>query len=96
MKTLCSLTGTRLGPELRLASPEGLSVVRTTEGQGKGHRSREASLTGEVASQAVTEACDGTRSDHGRRNGGACLTVRQTSLTGARVLLQDPAGRSDL
>ena len=89
VKTLCSFTGTRLGLHRGcLWSPwVPLGRLIATERQGEGLRSREASLTGEVASQEVTEACDGTRSDHGRRNGGACLTARQPCPAGARVLL---------
>ena len=52
------------------------------------------SLTGAVSSQKVTEERNGTLSAVGNRAGRAkakgCLTVRQTSRTGAKAGLSDP------
>ena len=52
------------------------------------------SLTGAVSSQSVTEECEGTLSAVGNRALSAkakgCLTVRQTSRTGAKAGLSDP------
>ena len=53
------------------------------------------SLTGAVASQRVTEAPKGTLRLDGNQlksaNAEACLTVRQTSRTGTKVGISDPA-----
>ena len=53
------------------------------------------SLTGAVASQRVTEAPKGTLRLVGNQSLSAkaegCLTVRQTSRTGTKVGLSDPA-----
>ena len=53
------------------------------------------SLTGAVASQRVTGAPKGTLRLVGNQlksaNAEACLTVRQTSRTGTKVGLSDPA-----
>ncbi len=53
------------------------------------------SLTGAVASQRVTEAPKGTLKLDGNQlksaNAEACLTVRQTSRTGTKVGISDPA-----
>ena len=52
------------------------------------------SLTGAVSSQSVTEERKGTLSAVGNRASSAkakgCLTVRQTSRTGAKAGLSDP------
>ena len=54
------------------------------------------SLTGAVASQRVTEAPKGTLRLDGNQSASAnaegCLTVRQTSRTGTKVGISDPAG----
>ena len=53
------------------------------------------SLTGAVASQRVTEAPKGTLRLDGNQSASAnaegCLTVRQTSRTGTKVGISDPA-----
>ena len=53
------------------------------------------SLTGAVASKRVTEAPKGTLRLDGNQstsaNAEACLTVRQTSRTGTKVGISDPA-----
>ena len=53
------------------------------------------SLTGAVAAQRVTEAPKGTLRLDGNQstsaNAEACLTVRQTSRTGTKVGISDPA-----
>ena len=71
-----------------------IEVLTYTHELGEGP-CQAGSLTGAVASQRVTEAPKGTLRLDGNQstsaNAEACLTVRQTSRTGTKVGISDPA-----
>ena len=73
--------------------PSAVEVLTQARDPGRG-QCMVGSLTGAVASQNVTEAPKGTLSPVGNRVPSAsaqgCLTVRQTSRTGAKAGLSDP------